>query len=183
MNDLTEFRLQIKKLFSAFPNQLVEQQTIAVYTEMLADIPVEQLAVAVRQLVSTAKFLPTIAEIRTAVAGLINPDLPNAAIAWGEVRSYLPHIMKGDACQIPKLSNPIAQKVADSIGWRRLYFYQSYCEKLFISAYNESLDRQKSYALLPADVRQFKENQALKQLCSSVETELENSQETTFTED
>jgi hypothetical protein len=58
----------LKCLFDAFPDKSIKPDTMKVYAEKLADVPVEALEKAVDDLINSATFLPRISEIRTAVA-------------------------------------------------------------------------------------------------------------------
>lgn len=58
----------LKCLFDAFPDKSIKPDTMKVYADKLADVPLDTLEKAVNDLIDTATFLPRIAEIRTAVA-------------------------------------------------------------------------------------------------------------------
>ncbi len=60
----TEFLALLWDLIAAFPNAQIGAETIRVYSRKLSDIPTEHLAEAMDQLAGTARFFPTIAEIR-----------------------------------------------------------------------------------------------------------------------
>ncbi len=72
-------------------------ERLEMYVEMLADINPVTLEQAVKNIVKTRKFLPTVAEIReecTALSGYVNAheEMPTALEAWEKVyrvaRSY-----------------------------------------------------------------------------------------------
>ncbi len=164
MNNIDDMEVEIKRLFSCYPNIVAETETYINYTRMLMDIPIETLRATIDQATASCKFVPSIAELREIASKLTTTENPPATMAWGEVCSKLGNVMRGDAAIRQVLGNPIAQKVADAIGWRRLYFYKDYCQQLFIQGYNNQVDIQKTYALMPPDVRRFKEQAQLKQL-------------------
>lgn len=70
-------------LAAAYPRGMSEE-TLMVYCEDLRDGDAETLAKAVTHLRRTAKFLPTIAEIRAEVAKLTLPHAKPVAEAWTE---------------------------------------------------------------------------------------------------
>ncbi len=59
-------RPALELLAAGWPQPLSREQ-VAVYAEMLADIPPDELAHAVRRLITTSDFRPSVAEIRRAV--------------------------------------------------------------------------------------------------------------------
>ncbi len=81
MTDIEAKKL-IKILQSAYPRQVFEPDTIAIYTRMLNDIPYDIAQHAIHNLVSTSVFLPSIAEIRKAAAeyGCRIPNVDDAQI-------------------------------------------------------------------------------------------------------
>lgn len=58
--------MAIDLLAAGWPQQLNREQ-IAVYVEMLADIPPDELVVTIRNLIATADFRPSVAQIRRTV--------------------------------------------------------------------------------------------------------------------
>jgi hypothetical protein len=58
----------VAELAAAFPQRPVPRQTLAVYVRHLEDIDLDSLEVAVRGLIRTSEFFPTVHAIRTAVA-------------------------------------------------------------------------------------------------------------------
>lgn len=53
--------------------------------DMLGDLPFDLATAALKKVLSTAKFFPTVAEIREAAASLKPQDTPDAELAWAEV--------------------------------------------------------------------------------------------------
>lgn len=54
----------LRPMLALFPQMPVEEETLAVYIDMLRDIPPDKLAASVRRCMSECKFLPTVADIR-----------------------------------------------------------------------------------------------------------------------
>lgn len=107
-------------LQGAYPRTEFSDDTIDVYTAMLSDLDFKAAQVAVRQLIATSKWLPTIAEIRRAVMDLVDP-LPSTEDAWIEVmqqaRAYNLH-----SGRFPEFSHPVVAKAADAVGWHALCY-------------------------------------------------------------
>ena len=82
-------RKEAKKLLGvavgAFPNMQEKNlgPTVGVWEEMLRDMPYEVAEKAMYKLLSTAKFFPTIAEIREAAVEITQPQRITASEAWG----------------------------------------------------------------------------------------------------
>lgn len=75
----------VAALQGAYPRPEVTPKTVKIYAEIL--LPLEYPAVrhAVERLLLTAKFLPTIAEIRDAVTANAAPEWPTPGDAWARV--------------------------------------------------------------------------------------------------
>jgi hypothetical protein len=74
-------------LGAAYPRQDVSEGTAKLYCEFLADIPYGVAEAAVKKLIATCKYFPTIAEIRReAVEACLH--LPPADEAWAEIMSH-----------------------------------------------------------------------------------------------
>lgn len=76
--------LCVAGLMAAYPRQPVEQATVSVYVRSLRDLPTADVEQAVRYLILTSTFFPTIAEIRTAAAEH-RLRLPSAAEAMRQL--------------------------------------------------------------------------------------------------
>lgn len=79
--------------------QALSREQVAVYAEMLADVPAGELEAALRRLLTTADFRPSVAEIRRSVvlaradvptdeeaaaqAALLDSWAASAAVPWG----------------------------------------------------------------------------------------------------
>lgn len=73
-------------LTAAFPNNKVGVETLKVYSLTLADIPLDVLEAATLQIITTAKFFPTVSEIRDAAHAIMLGlnKIPSAFEAWQE---------------------------------------------------------------------------------------------------
>lgn len=70
-------RPALELLAAGWPQELTREQ-ITVYAEMLADVPPDELLAAVRRLIATNDFRPSVAEVRRTVivarAGIPTPE-------------------------------------------------------------------------------------------------------------
>lgn len=92
-----------------FPQRLSED-AIEVYVEMLSDLPDVLLLATVKELVATAKFRPTVAEIRAAA---IPEGHGSAGAAWEEVTTACRTVGRGVA---PEWSDPLIRDALNMAG-------------------------------------------------------------------
>lgn len=71
---------------AAYPNAVINDETIDAYEAALRDLDPQDLGDAVAALVKESRFMPTIAEIREVVAEH-KLALPSATEAWGEAQA------------------------------------------------------------------------------------------------
>lgn len=80
-----ETKRLVAMLGATWPRQEIQQATLEVYAWALADLDFELAQAAVKRLVQTSRFFPTVAEIReAAIRGRVS--LPAPEEAWGIVR-------------------------------------------------------------------------------------------------
>lgn len=117
--------LEIKKLVAvlvaSFPSSKITLDTVGIYERMLADLEYVVANAAVERLLATAKFLPTIAEIREACAALTVGEKRAGGEAWGDV---LDAVGRYGAYRVPALNfrfeDPLVAKCVAALGWREL---------------------------------------------------------------
>ena len=91
-------------LAAAYQNARVSVETSEVYENLLQDLDFETAKRACARLISTSKFLPTIAEIREAATDLKLGPMRTGGEAWGEAMMA---VRKYDRSESPKWSEPI----------------------------------------------------------------------------
>lgn len=96
-------------------------QKAMIYDEFLKDIPPQLLGKAIHSIIRTARFPPTIAEIReeaekiwSAAKGI---DPPDAGKAWGDVQEA---IRKYGGYRQPVFSDPLTAEIVQRIGWQEI---------------------------------------------------------------
>lgn len=108
----------IAPLQLAFKGAL-EKDRLQFYVMMLSDIPPQILEVAVKKLIMTNKFLPSIAEIRETaygIKGIISGTAaPDESEAWGEV---IKAIRSVGYYGKPKFSHEAITAAVNNIGWQ-----------------------------------------------------------------
>jgi hypothetical protein len=124
---VTSLQQALAELRTAFPQRDVPVATLALYARQLADLDEAAVVDAVYRLIRTAKFFPTISEIReAAVAG--GPMDGLAEAAWAEVRKEAARVgwNRGPVmrnrelveAEAPVFANPITEAAVASMSWR-----------------------------------------------------------------
>lgn len=102
----------------AFKGNL-DDARMRLYVEMLSDIPPQILEAAVKKLIMTNKFLPSIAEIRETAYGIkgtiSGTAAPDESEAWGEV---IKAIRSVGYYGKPKFSHEAITATVNNIGWQ-----------------------------------------------------------------
>lgn len=77
----------------SFPSSKTDAETITLYLAALDDLTYAQIKAGVLKCMNTAKFFPTIAEIREAAESMVehanHTGKPDAGEAWGEVMRFI----------------------------------------------------------------------------------------------
>lgn len=117
----------VKFMLAGFPaqRQRMRDDDVAAMTAFyfagLVDLDADVAKAAITRLARTAKFIPTVAEIREAVGVVHHGEQPPAVIAWGEVHKFMSS--KG-AYRTPGVdftfSDQLTAEVVRSIGWEAM---------------------------------------------------------------
>jgi len=107
----------LRQLFAAFPNTEASTETVAMYVKLLGDIPPLDLQVIVDQAVSTARFLPTIGELREMHHNLRHIGQLSWVEAWGAVGAEMRRI---GSYGVPHFEDELTARVVKMMGWRTL---------------------------------------------------------------
>lgn len=137
----------IAPLQLAFKGAL-EKDRLQFYVMMLSDIPPQILEAAVKKLIMTNKFLPSIAEIRETaydIKGTISGTAaPDESEAWGEVMKAVRSV---GYCGKPKFSHEAITTAVNNIGWQDIcmttYDGMNTLRAQFRRAYQLAAQRQK----------------------------------------
>jgi hypothetical protein len=108
-------------LLAAFPGAKSTAGTSEVYERMLADLDYPTANAAVERLLATCRFMPTIAEIRTACIDLSHGDRRAGGEAWGEC---LKAIGRWGYTRSPgkdfSFQDPLVARCVAALGWENL---------------------------------------------------------------
>ena len=145
----------LAQLFSAYPNVNATEQTVAMYDRLLADVPDEILQTVIYHAISESKFLPTIAEIRTAAYDATHPKRLTAIEAWEVVKAQM---RKVGWVGTPKFTDETTAQVVKAMGWRYLCGSENEMADRahFTKAYDAITNRQETDAKLLPEVRELR---------------------------
>lgn len=108
----------------AFPHSKMDADGLMVYAIDFDDMTYEQVKAGVLKALHTAKFFPTIAEIREAAGAmqrhLTHSDKPDAGEAWGEVIKFMHERSQCDTRPFP-WSCPEVKEAVKRIGKTSLF--------------------------------------------------------------
>ncbi|UWG96812.1 replicative helicase loader/inhibitor [Dehalobacter sp. DCM] len=103
-----------------FPNMQEKDMgpTMALWQQMLSDMPYDVAKAALMRVLATAKFFPTVAEIREAAVSNSQPNRLSAPEAWEEAtRAIRKYGYYKEQEGLDSLS-PATRKAVQSIGWK-----------------------------------------------------------------
>src|SRR5690606_34795428 len=105
----------MKVIQEAYPGRVAfSEDSIKVWSAALADLPTEETKLAVDRLVKASRFPPSIAEIRQAVAELVDP-IPSAEDAYHEARMIAQRFSPYSK-ETPPYSHPLIRRAVEIIG-------------------------------------------------------------------
>lgn len=142
-------------LTAAYPDKVLQEQTITLYLEFLLDLPYQAGKAGALALIAKSKWFPSIAELRQqALSFTPESDVPNAADAWGEV---IQQIRAEGWYGKPKFSHAAIEKTVRSIGWRELCMSENAAvdRAHFIKLYELYRDREATRTLLIPEAKRL----------------------------
>lgn len=129
----------VMTLLAAYPAAKTTASTSQVYETMLSDLDVKEARGAVMKLIATSRFLPTIAEIRSAAAEQTLGPVRSGADAWLDVVSEIRRIGQYSA---PVFTDALVESLVRRWGWNTLCVTGTDADRArFIEAY-DALARQ-----------------------------------------
>lgn len=137
---------------AAFPHVRVTKETATIYAEMLADLDAEPAMRAVRRLIASSQYFPSIAAIREATTDLVVKLPPTAARAWQEVAAAVRDL--GHYAN-PTWSHPAIGVAVATLGWRDICMGESssVTRAHFWRVYEAAAKEAHADAVLPSTMR------------------------------
>lgn len=110
----------IAMMFASF-GQGSEAERMAIYVEMLNDIPADVLEKVCKKAILECKFLPSIAELVQSARNFIGDMTGNSTPTWEEAWKEIEHEMQTTFVYgEPRFSHPAIKQAIDSFGWQEL---------------------------------------------------------------
>ena len=136
-DDLIPFSKLLNICAAAFDATLGDAK-IDIYFESLRDIDIQDIAVAIKAHISTAKFFPRVSEIRAAALNASQPNEVTAGEAWDEVLGLV--LSHAGTSSLPTFSTPRIEQCCRIVGgidgiWRAGVEKESILHSQFVKAY------------------------------------------------
>lgn len=110
----------ISILFGSF-GQGDDAERMAIYTEMLADIPADVLDKVCKKAMYECKYLPSIAELLQSANNLMGEMAGSGVLSWDEAWKEIEKEMHNTFVYgKPKFSRPEIEKAVNAFGWQEL---------------------------------------------------------------
>ncbi len=153
-----EIGILISLTAANFPNMQERdlRPTANLWKEVLSDIPFDVAKAAIIKVLATAKFWPTVAEIREAAAVITNPHILSPAEAWALVEQANDRYGYYRSEEGMKSLPPLVQLVVRSLGgFREVCASENpgVTRGQFMKMYEQHASREREMAVLPANVR------------------------------
>lgn len=142
-------------LAAAFPRFEVDDLKVQVWHEMLGDLDYSLASLAIKKLILENTFAPAIAEVRKAVAEILNPDGMTAAEGWGEVERAIRLYGYYRETEALESMSPMTAKVVRCMDWREICLSEEpgVIRGQFLKMYQQIAERDRKERLLPQGLR------------------------------
>ena len=136
--------------------------TAELWYKMLADIPYEIAEKALIKVLATAKFFPTVAEIRAAATELCSPRLLTSGEAWEQVMRAIRRYGFYAQQQTMEMLEPLVKRAVECVGLREICLSEEpdIVRAHFMRVYDQLANREREQVLLPPQIRQLVESTA-----------------------
>lgn len=160
MSTTDKVKVILMRLFASYPNVQASDLSIAAYLDILKDIPVAELDVAVKQsIIDSPTFIPPAPTIYVTWQRMKIPEQRSGAEAWGSVVRALREV---GHTATPKFNDPLTAQVVKSLGWQ--YLCQSEDQMAdrahFMRMYEELRQREERDRRLLPEARRLTEHYA-----------------------
>ena len=142
--------------FYADKNEDELRMSIKFWEEFLSDVTLNVAIAALKRYISTSKWLPTVADIREAIAQISYPPLPDASEAWFEVTQAIAVYGYNNHEEAYKSMSDLTLTAVKRMGWRKLCMSDNDVSDRsnFNKIYEGLTKRIETERLIPASVQQ-----------------------------
>lgn len=142
---------------SAWPRFEPSDDKVALWRELFDDVPFEVAKLALKKLMLTNTFPPSVAELRQAVMDITTPESERitAAEAWGMVTQAIQYFGSYQEHDGLESLPPPVRRTAEYIGWRDLCLSEEpeILRAQFMRMYDQVATRRREKAMLPPAMR------------------------------
>lgn len=136
-----------------YPKFEVSDLKVALWYDMIGDLSYEVAQTALKKVMLTSHYPPTVADIRKAAAEIIqsDKDIMDAGKAWGEVQNAISKWGFYEPEKALDMLSPLTRKVAEQISWREICCSENIgvVRGQFMKMYNTLESREKEAMMLP----------------------------------
>lgn len=117
--EFAKFALTLKTFYPR-DNLLPNDTAVELWFRMLNDIPYSLAIVFLQKWVSTEKWSPSIADIRSGVTNMAKGEIKDWTEAWAEVRRAIGRYGMHREFEAMKSLSPLARQTVEWLGWKSL---------------------------------------------------------------
>ena len=171
MSNPSEILDVLEMLADTYPRFGLSERTVAVYTKLLDDIPIELLRAAAVRCAADCDFFPSVHELRGAVSGIrrIKSGIPTDYEAWQDLLKAIPDhkewVENPDdkeyggyfGLRAHKFIHPIVRQVGEMLGWPEDFPGDNPTadRSHFIKAYNQAVEKMLDEENMPQELKDF----------------------------
>ena len=129
---------------------------VNLWATMFSEEPIQVVTEAIKALMCTLKYPPTIADVKEKIVAIMHPEVMTEMEAWQKVRRAISYYDADETfAQLP----PILQKIVGSPNtlreWAQMEteIVDSVIQSNFMRSYKARVAHEKEYAMLPASTR------------------------------
>lgn len=158
-------------LKAAYPNFYKDiskeeaKAAVDLWATIFSDTPAKLVIEAVKSLICTLKYPPTIADVKEKIAAIMHPEMMTEMEAWQKVRRAISYYNADETfAQLP----PVIQKIVGSPNtlreWAQMEaeIVDSVIQSNFMRSYKAKMTQEKEYAMLPESTKQLIQSIAVK---------------------
>ena len=127
--------------------------TAELWHRMLGDIPYQAAEAGIMRIMATARYFPTVAEVRDAAMSFMVPSLPSPGEAWGEVLRAVRRWGFYRPEEAIETLRPTVRKAVEYVGWEEVCSEpEGVIRAHFMRVYEQVAKREQEYALMPQEL-------------------------------
>ena len=140
-----------------YPRFEISTLKVELWLDMIGDIPFKEAQMAVKKVMMTSEFPPTVAEIRKAATDITTNkgDVLDAGKAWGEVMLAIRKYGSWSPEEAYSIMSPATAKIVKQIGWQEICSSEviEVVRGQFMKMFDSYKVREQQDRLLPTDFK------------------------------